>query len=261
MLAMEIKEIRRKNFVYMVDKLLADNSYKNQKEMAQAMGLSNGSYISQLKSGERFIDDSKARSLEEFFKLKPYAFDVPMGEPVLQDGVMENGILRPSANHISNLGNEFLTETIDPSDFVLVPQFDVKGACGLGYTNETELLKGGLVFRESWLRSKGISPKFGCSAVMGGDGDSMSPTIESNNILLANVTVKTYEQVITGNVYAFIANNELRIKRLFKIVKDGGLRIVSDNPNKDLYPDEYLSKEELNNIQIVAHLAWRGGDI
>lgn len=63
MLAMEIKEIRRKNFIYMVDKWLADNMYKNQKEMALAMGLTNGSYISQLKKGERSIDDTKAREL------------------------------------------------------------------------------------------------------------------------------------------------------------------------------------------------------
>jgi phage repressor protein C with HTH and peptisase S24 domain len=261
MLAMEIKEIRRKNFIYMVDKWLADNMYKNQKEMALAMGLTNGSYISQLKKGERSIDDTKARELEGFFQLKAYAFDVPMGEPVLSDGYMDNGILRPSSNHVSLIREDDTEQFIDTSEFVLVPQFDVKGACGLGFSNPDELIKGGLVFKESWLRSKGISPKFGCSAIMGGDGDSMAPTIETNNILLANVTIKTYDQIQTGKIYAFVANNELRIKRLFKNLTGGGLRIVSDNPNKEIYPDEYLSKEELNNIQIVAHLPWRGGDL
>lgn len=261
MLAMDVYEIRRKNLAYMVDKCKEDGTYKTQKEMAVAMGLTNGSYISQLKNADRGIDDGKARELEEFFGLPRYAFDIPMGEPIISEGYMDNGILRPNSNHLSLVRADGASDFMDTSDFVLVPQFDVKGACGLGHTNQEELIKGGLVFKESWLRSKGISPKFGCSAVMDSDGDSMHPTIESNNILLANVSIRTLDQVQTGKVYAFVANKELRIKRLFKNLKDGGLRIVSDNPNKEIYEDEYLNKEELNNIQIVAHLAWRGGDL
>jgi len=258
---MEIKEIRRRNFVLMVDKLIEENVYKNQKELAADLGLKSGSYISQLKKGERYIDDSKAREYEKFFKLQAYDFDRPMGDPILSEGTMVNGVLRPNNNHLSLIQENETAYLIDPSDFVLVPQFDVKGACGLGFTNPEELIKGGLVFKEAWLRNKGISPKFGCSAVMGGDGESMMPTIDHNNIILANLSIKTIDQVQTGKIYAFVANNELRIKRLFKNLKDGGLRIVSDNPNKDLYPDEYLTKEELNNIRIVAHLPWRGGDL
>lgn len=261
MIGMDIKEIRRLNFVFLIEKALADETFKNQKEIAAALGLKSGSYISQLKGDERKIDDSKAREFEEFFKLKPYDFDKPLYEKTMSDGYMENGVLRPSPNHFNVLENFDSNLSIDTSNFVLVPQFDVKGACGFGYTNSEELIKGGIVFKESWLRSKGISPKFGCSAVMGGDGESMSPTIEHNSTLLANLAITTYEQVITGNVYAFVANNELRIKRLFKNLKDGGLRISSDNPNKEKFPDEFLSKEELDNIKIIGHLPWRAGDI
>lgn len=56
---MEIKEIRRRNFVLMVDKLIEENVYKNQKELAADLGLKSGSYISQLKKGERYIDDRR----------------------------------------------------------------------------------------------------------------------------------------------------------------------------------------------------------
>ncbi|RKG33420.1 LexA family transcriptional regulator [Acinetobacter guerrae] len=261
MIAMDVKEIRRKNFVFMVDKLKADSIYKNQEEMAKAMGLTNGSYISQLKSGTRNIDDAKARDLEVFFKLERNSFDLPMGEPVIGQGHMADGILRPNPDHMSMYVENDDYVYVNTSDFVLVPQFDVKGACGLGYTNSDELIKGGLVFKEAWLRSKGISPKFGCSAIMGGDGDSMLPTIDSSNIILANLAINTFDQIQSGKIYAFVSNNELRIKRLFKNLKDGGLRIVSDNPNKEIYPDEFLSKEEIDNIKIVAHLPWRGGDL
>lgn len=261
MIGMDIKEIRRLNFVFLIEKALADDAFKNQKEMAIALGLKSGSYISQLKGGERKIEDSKAREFEQFFKLKTYDFDKPLYERTISEGSMQNGILRPSQNHFTVLDKQDGESIIDTSNFVLVPQFDVKGACGFGYTNSEELIKGGIVFKESWLRSKDISPKFGCAAVMGGDGESMSPTIEHNSLLLANLTITTYEQIVTGNVYAFVANNELRIKRLFKIVKDGGLRISSDNPNKEKFPDEFLTKEELDNIKIVGHIPWRAGSI
>lgn len=261
MSSMDIKEIRRLNFVFLIEKALADDAFKNQKEMAVALGLKSGSYISQLKGGERKIEDVKARELEQFFKLKPYDFDKPLYDKTISEGYMQSGILRPSPSHFNVLETSDNTYQIDTANFVLVPKFDVKGACGFGYTNSDELIKGGIVFKESWLRKKGISPKFGCSAIMGGDGDSMSPTIEHNSLLLANLAITTYEQLVTGNIYAFVANNELRIKRLFKIVKDGGLRISSDNPNKEKFPDEYLTKEEIDNIKIVGHIPWRAGDI
>lgn len=255
---MDLKEIRRKNLTFMIEKLKDEGSYKTQEDMSIAMGFENGSYISQLKSGKRTIDDSKARDFEIFFKLKRYAFDVPIGEPDLNEGVMDGNILRPSLEHVVLNG---YSDKKDNSDFVLIPEFDVKGACGLGYTNPDELIKGGLIFRESWLRKKGIPTTFGSAAVMEGDGESMHPTIDGKSKLLANLAIKTIDQVQTGRVYAFVANKELRIKRLFKNLKDGGLRIVSDNPNKEIYPDEYLKNEEINNIQIVAQIVWRGGDL
>lgn len=259
MFAMDIKEIRRLNFGFMVEKFLTDKVFETQKDMATAMGLANGSYITHLKTGDRGIDDSKARELETFFKLPRYAFDIPMGEPIISDGYMENGILRPSSNHLSLVRADGSSDFVDTSAFVLVPQFDVKGACGLGYSNPDELIKGGLVFKESWLRSKGISPKYGCSAILGGDGESMIPTIHPDNILLANLSINTYEQIVSDRVYAFVAEKELRIKRLFK--KGGRLRIVSDNTNKVKYPDEFMDKEEIDSIKFIGHLPWRAGDI
>ena len=258
---MDIKDIRRKNLAYMIDKVKKAGIYKTQEEIGIAMGFDDGSYLSQLKNGNRPIEPARARDFEKFFNLNPNAFETPMDEPVLKDGYMDRGILRPSPNYLSSLNETDGIDYVDTSEFVLIPQFDVKGACGLGYSNPDELIKGGLVFKESWLRKKGISPRFGRSAVMGGDGDSMLPTIDSSNILLANLDIKTYDQIQTGKVYAFVANKELRIKRLFKNLKNGGLRIVSDNPDKELYDDEYLTKEELDNIQIVAQLVWRGGDL
>lgn len=101
------------------------------------------------------IADSKAREYEKFFKLQAYDFDRPMGDPILSEGTMVNGVLRPNNNHLSLIQENETAYLIDPSDFVLVPQFDVKGACGLGFTNPEELIKGGWYLKKLGCEIKG----------------------------------------------------------------------------------------------------------
>lgn len=70
-------------------------------------------------------------------------------------------------------------------------------------------------------------------------GDSMEPTLNSNNIIFVD---KTKNDISKDGVYAFTTNHGLFVKRVQKRV-DGLLDIVSDN--KD-YPLQVLDKNELN---------------
>ncbi|WP_198305786.1 S24 family peptidase [Arcobacter vandammei] len=70
-------------------------------------------------------------------------------------------------------------------------------------------------------------------------GDSMEPTLNSNNIIFVD---KTKNDVSKDGVYAFTTNHGLFVKRVQKRV-DGLLDIISDN--KD-YPIQVLNKDELN---------------
>ena len=70
-------------------------------------------------------------------------------------------------------------------------------------------------------------------------GDSMEPTLNSNNIIFVD---KTKNDISKDGVYAFTTNHGLFVKRIQKRV-DGLLDIISDN--KD-YPLQVLNKNELN---------------
>ena len=70
-------------------------------------------------------------------------------------------------------------------------------------------------------------------------GDSMEPTLNSNNIIFVD---KTKNEISKDGVYAFTTNHGLFVKRIQKRV-DGLLDIISDN--KD-YPLQVLNKNELN---------------
>lgn len=264
MYAMDIKEIRQRNLRILIETKLANGEFERQQDIAKTVSIE-PSYLSQMlmergTKGARSVSEDKARQIETKLGLPVGALDIPMGEDIFKENHYENGIMRPSAKEVGLYGQQGDLVLTDPSLYVVVPQFDVRGACGLGYTNEDELIKRGIVFREDWLRRKGISPKFGCSAVLYGDGESMRPTIEHNSILLANTAITTFDQVVSGKVYAFVANKELRIKRLFKEIK-GGIRVVCDNPNKAIFPDEYISQEDLDSISLKGQIPWRGGDI
>jgi len=88
----------------------------------------------------------------------------------------------------------------------------------------------------------------------------MEPTINHTDAILADLRIKTIDQVVSDKVYALVANKELRIKRLFRKT-NGGLRIVSDNPDKETFPDEHIEKEELDAIQIKGLVRWRCGEV
>lgn len=69
-------------------------------------------------------------------------------------------------------------------------------------------------------------------------GDSMEPTLNSDNIIFID---KTRNDVSRDGIYAFTTNHGLFVKRIQRRV-DGKLDVISDN--KD-YPTQILDKNEV----------------
>lgn len=252
-LTMNIKEIRRKNLRKLIDQLTSDKIYDRQEDFAAAVGIDK-TYLSQMlmepgQKGARGVSEAKARQIERELNLETNFLDALDESSPFGKSKVENGVIRPISLELQSVG-----------DYVIIPMYDVKAACGVGYTNEEELIKGAMVFNENFLRQCGLSLNHKETAIIVGDGRSMEPTINHCDAILTDLRVTTMDQVITEKVYAFVANKELRIKRLFR-KSDGGLRISSDHPDKNTYPDEHISKEDLDAIQIKGLVRWRCGEI
>lgn len=250
-LVMNVKELRRKNLRSLISTLIADKVFEKQEDFAEAVGIDK-SYLSQMlmepdQKGSRGVSETKARHIESKLNLEENFLDRLDKSNPIGESKIENGVIRPiSIDYDSN--------------FVIIPMYDVKAACGTGYTNEQELLKGGLVFKQSFLRKKSLSLSFEDTAIIMCDGDSMEPTINHGDEVLIDLRIKTLDDVISGKVYVFVANKELRIKRIFKNI-NGSLRISSDNEDKVTYQDEIIEKDNLDAIQIKGFVKWRCGEI
>ncbi|RXJ89278.1 peptidase S24 [Arcobacter sp. CECT 8983] len=72
-------------------------------------------------------------------------------------------------------------------------------------------------------------------------GDSMEPTLNSDNVIFID---KTKKDASRDGIYAFTTNHGLFVKRIQKRV-DGKLDVISDN--KD-YPKQVLDNSELNIV-------------
>lgn len=248
----DIKEMRRQNLRQLISDTIESKQFETQEKFAEAVQI-DPSYLSQMlmapsQKGSRNVSETKARQIEDKLGLSTgYLDKVTSEEHPLVNSQILKGVIRPTVEN-------------DDQDLVIIPAYDIKAACGVGYTNQDELIKEGFIFKESFLRTKGLSLQYENTGIVFGDGESMLPTINHNDANLVDLRIKTLDEVISGKIYVFVANKELRIKRFFKNI-DGSLRIASDNSDKSTFPDEIVSKENLNAIELKGRVKWRSGDL
>jgi phage repressor protein C with HTH and peptisase S24 domain len=141
-------------------------------------------------------------------------------------------------------------------DYALIPQYTARASAGKGYHNDhIELSEGqGLVFKRDWL--KRLSLKEESSCVIYAEGSSMEPTISDGDVLLID---RASTEPRSGKVYAIQRpDGSISVKRLVQPFA-GGWVVRSDNPDKTLYPDEPISADDLQQIEIIGRSVWGGG--
>lgn len=136
-------------------------------------------------------------------------------------------------------------------EIVLIPFVDAQVGAGPGVSNGDERTLDLHQYSRTWIERNGLhAPALRRVKVT---GDSMRPTIFDGDVALVN----TAERKITnGKVFAFIVDGEARVKRLFKQF-DGRIRVVSDNPDKLQFPDEFLTPDHMP--EMVGRVVDRSG--
>jgi phage repressor protein C with HTH and peptisase S24 domain len=137
--------------------------------------------------------------------------------------------------------------------YVYIQRLDAIGGLGKGRHNEHVEVSGSHAYRSDWVMKNGWDPSQ--LAVISGEGDSMSPTINHGDVVLINLADTKLK---SGDVYAIEDADGTRIKRLFKQL-DGRVRVVSDNPDKRLHPDDYLTPD--TGAHLVGKVVYRSGAV
>jgi phage repressor protein C with HTH and peptisase S24 domain len=141
----------------------------------------------------------------------------------------------------------------DPNTDAMVDEVDVllSGGPGAVVPDYVET-KFRMPFQISWFNRWGAKPEN--VKVMRVNGDSMERTLFDGDRVAVHLADR---RIIDGKVYAIIVG-EAKVKRLFT-QRDGSLRIVSDNPDKTLYPDEVVPPDEMDTIYVIGRVIDKSG--
>lgn len=145
-------------------------------------------------------------------------------------------------------------DDINPNTEVMIDKVDVLLSGGPGnYVPDFVETQFQMAYRLEWFQKKRAKPER-CKLFQM-DGHSMEGLLWHGDLALVNLDDT---HIRSGKVYALAIGNEVKVKRLFTR-RDGGLRIVSDNADKALYPDEEVPVEEIGTVSIIGRVIDKHG--
>lgn len=145
----------------------------------------------------------------------------------------------------------FSSDDALPDDFVTIPHLSVRASAGLGLVaagTAPEVVRL-VAFRRTWLRRLGIAPQN--AELVEARGDSMEPTIHDGDLMLLD---RGYGEVVNGKIYVLVVDDLIMVKRVSRLAL-GGMTLISDNTR---YPAESFARDEVNNLNFQARVAWYG---
>lgn len=149
---------------------------------------------------------------------------------------------------------------------VKIPVYrDVKAACGDGFENFLEDPSDYIEMEPMVLKMLGIECKPEHLKVIYSVEDSMWPTVPHDKPLFLDVSDRDPNAIKSGKIYVFTYAYGCRMKRIFMGYNEDenkrNIRLASDNPDKNEYPDEWITKEQLNEINFIGRLVWTGKEL
>ena len=123
---------------------------------------------------------------------------------------------------------------------------DVFGSCGTGCMVFSEA-------KEKLAVTKDIITNYSASnqySIIVARGRSNEPTIMNEDKLVVE-HVKD-NAIIDNQLYVFSYEGQIYVKRLIKNIDE--LVIISDNPDKEVYRTQYVTKNNINNVNIIGKI-------
>lgn len=137
-------------------------------------------------------------------------------------------------------------------EYALIPGYRVQVSAGHGALNcdDKEPVRY-LAFRRKWLKYRGFEEHE--LAIVWAKGDSMEPTIHSNDTLVVHLG---RNNPADGHIYIFRNGDELFVKRYQNAF--GSWRLISDNP---VYDKLDIPKHEQNQFEVIGQVVHIAKDI
>lgn len=196
----------------------------SQKDIADAIGCKVGK-IKQIEAAKTAsISFADANLLEKKFRISEQWLRFDNGEMFVE----------PTLDDIEILDQEFSRET------VLLPYYeDVRASAGAGCITLDEFKKEFISIPKKLLPNS-----YEVLEVVGIHGDSMEPTFFEDDLIVVD---KDRKEIINNRIYVILYENELFIKRVFRL-PHGKIILKSDNA---FYPDIEI---QTDNFKIIGQV-------
>lgn len=243
-----------------VDLKIASGKAQSQTEIAKHFGIKPPSIHDWFKKGS--ISKDKLPELWRYFSdvvgMDHWGLSGTAAKMASELGVLIDAERPEGGSSFPELTGSPILEWEKPEDlpegrYVIVRRYDLHVAAGNGHVvyDEQELDQG-KAYRTDYIRSEGFYAKD--LLCVRARGDSMEPVIASGDTLLID---RSQCQIQDRGVYVLRYGNEIRVKRLY-LRPDGGLRIVSDNPQ---FPEEIVTGADMRHIEILGRVVERSGRV
>jgi len=226
-------------------------------ELARAVGVKPPSVSDWLSGKSKTMEGENLLKASSFLGVNPSWLATGTGKPDIQH---QEASHTPEDQNISSgsirmMPVEFRSGESKPTNVRIPVYKDVRASCGAGIVNFLEDVSDYLDIDPLLLKLMGVQTKPDNLRIIYSEDYSMSPTVAPNSPLFIDISDKDPNALKNGNVYVFTHNYELRMKRIF--ITYGGnktVRLSSDNPDKVRYPDEFITNDQLNEINFVGRL-------
>lgn len=150
--------------------------------------------------------------------------------------------------NVSFANQAFLEDAHDNSGEILIDYYpDVLASCG-GGTFELSQFKERIRVPKICVSNYQPLAKY---SVINAYGDSMNPTIKNGDKLV--IEFVDYNLIKDNNIYVFAYNNRIFCKRLVQNIDS--IVVISDNPDKQVYPTNTIVRDDMNNVKIIGRIA------
>ncbi len=152
------------------------------------------------------------------------------------------------------LGSEVAsTEADAPNGSRLVPVYDVSASAGNGATVDAyEAISHSLAFPPDYLK-KLTRAKPSDLAIISVKGDSMTPTLNDDDIVMLDASKKNLSY---DGLFVLQFGDALHVKRVTRSTAQGMITILSDN--RTSYPPQEWPADE---VTVIGKVIWVGGKV
>jgi len=138
----------------------------------------------------------------------------------------------------------------DRDDLIQIPLLGKNTKAPASSGDDTLRLERHIPFASFFLKTRFGQANFDDLCVLQAHGDSMTPTLASDDYILID---RSHTRLEDG-IYGFLFKGQVNIKRIINVLN--GVEVISDN--QSLYPPYRIDANDLQHLHVIGRAIWVG---